>query len=216
MAWMPTPQRARLTQFAAQACNLKPLLTASGLSLQLPGGQILRELNFEIPAGISLVKGGEGSGKTSLLRVLAGKIAPISGALCHGTSSVFWADPKSEAFDALTYRQYFELLVQQHPAFDITIAMDLAGILSLDDHLNKTLGMLSTGSKRKVWLAAGFASKATITLMDMPFAALDARSVNTVCRLLEEASTHPTRAWVLADYEPPAGVTLAGVIDLGD
>jgi hypothetical protein len=36
-----------------------------------------------------------------------------------------------------------------------------------------------------------------------------------VRQLLTDAANNPLRAWVLADYEAPAGVPLAGVIDLG-
>jgi ABC-type Mn2+/Zn2+ transport system ATPase subunit len=76
--------------------------------------------------------------------------------------------------------------------------------------------MLSTGTKRKVWLAAAFASGAAVTLLDEPFAALDKTSIGLVIALLQEAAQHPTRAWVVADYAPPQGVALALTIDLGD
>jgi ABC-type multidrug transport system ATPase subunit len=192
------------------------LLAAKGLCLQLPGGHAAPALSFEITAGVTLVQGGEGTGKTSLLRTLAGEMSPSRGAMDRYQSSLFWADPKSAAFDDLTPRQYFEQLVQHHRAFDIAYALELASTLSIDAHLDKPMYMLSTGSKRKVWLIAGFAAHATIALFDMPFAALDARSANQVCQLLKEGSKLTNRAWVLADYTPPPGVPLAQVIDLGD
>ncbi|MCB8749052.1 hypothetical protein LHU53_19365 [Rhodoferax sp. U2-2l] len=88
----------------------------------------------------------------------------------------------------------------------------LAG-LSLVEHLDKPLYMLSTGSKRKVWQAAAFAA---VTLLDDPLAVLDRASIRYVLRQLELASQHTDRALVLAQYEAPAGVALAQVIDLGD
>lgn len=82
--------------------------------------------------------------------------------------------------------------------------------------MNKQLYMFSAGSKRKVWLAAAFASGAAVTLLDEPFAALDKASIGFVVELLEDAADHPERAWVIADYEAPGDVRLASVIDLGD
>ena len=76
--------------------------------------------------------------------------------------------------------------------------------------------MLSTGSKRKVWLAAAFAAGAALTLLDDPFAALDQPSIRFVLGLLKEAATDPERAWLLADYQAPPGLSLAAVIDLPD
>jgi ABC-type nitrate/sulfonate/bicarbonate transport system ATPase subunit len=68
-------------------------------------------------------------------------------------------------------------------------------------------------------LAAAFASGASLTLLEKPFAALDARSRALLSELLQEAAAHPARAWVLADYQLPetlAQVDLATTLDLGD
>jgi ABC-type cobalamin/Fe3+-siderophores transport system ATPase subunit len=74
--------------------------------------------------------------------------------------------------------------------------------------------MLTAGSKRKVWLSAAFAAGTPLTLIDQPFAALDAPSMRFLTELLQDAASHPSRAWVIADYEAPAGVELASIIDL--
>jgi energy-coupling factor transporter ATP-binding protein EcfA2 len=76
--------------------------------------------------------------------------------------------------------------------------------------------MLSTGSKRKVWVAAAFAAGAAHTLLDDPFAALDQPSIRFVLGLLQEVASDPMRAWLVADYQAPAGLSLASVIDLPD
>jgi energy-coupling factor transporter ATP-binding protein EcfA2 len=76
--------------------------------------------------------------------------------------------------------------------------------------------MLSTGSRRKVWLAAAFACGAPLTLLDEPFAALDQPSIRFVLSLLQAATTDPLRAWVLADYQAPPGLALACVLELPD
>lgn len=75
--------------------------------------------------------------------------------------------------------------------------------------------MRSTGTRRKVFLAGAFASRAAVTLLDEPFAALDRASIALVLELLQEAATHPSRAWVVADYAAPARVGLAGECELG-
>jgi ABC-type Mn2+/Zn2+ transport system ATPase subunit len=74
--------------------------------------------------------------------------------------------------------------------------------------------MLSAGSKRKVWLSAAMAAGAALTLIDQPFAALDAPSMRLLTELLQETAHHPSRAWVIADYAAPAGVALAALIAL--
>ena len=75
--------------------------------------------------------------------------------------------------------------------------------------------MLSAGSRRKVWLSAAFAAGATLTLIDEPFAALDMSSIRFLRSLLEEASQHTDRAWLLADHVPPEGLELKTRLRLG-
>ena len=73
------------------------------------------------------------------------------------------------------------------------------GGLSLAPHLDKTLTMLSTGTRRKVLMAAALAAEAPVTLLDQPFKALDRPSIDYLLALLAEAARHPCRAWVMAD-----------------
>ena len=82
--------------------------------------------------------------------------------------------------------------------------------------MDKNIFMLSTGSRRKLYLAAAFASRAALTLLDTPFAALDKISIRFALTLLAEATQDSSRLWVLADYAQPEGMTLPTMIDLGD
>ena len=188
---------------------------------------VFQQFSVQIPSGVTWVVGGEDRGKTTFLRLLAGELTAQAGTLSingiglHDQAvaykeQVFWVAPRSDAFDQLVVADYFTTVQRRFPRFDTQLLADLIEGLSLAAHLNKALYMLSTGSKRKVWLAAAFASGAAVTLLDEPFAALDPASIRFVRELLAEAVEHPSRAWVLADYTAPAGVALAGVIELGD
>ncbi len=201
-------------------------MQAERLCLRLPPRELFSQLSFGIPPGITLVRGDEGCGKTTLLRLLAGELPAESGELrlngIHLKTSpaayqqqVFWADPRSEAWEQTSPADYVLSLPRHYPSFDAQRATELADGLGLTPHLHKPMYMLSTGSKRKVWLAAAFASGATVTLLDDPFAALDKASIGFVLALLREGSQHPTRAWVVAGYEAPVDVPLAWVIALG-
>ncbi|MEB0012169.1 ATP-binding cassette domain-containing protein [Glaciimonas sp. Gout2] len=173
------------------------------------------------------MRGGEGSGKTTLLRLLAGELPAAKGDLeINGVKlvdqpaayrrQVFWIDMRSDAFDQMTPVAYFASLHALYPGFDQVLLADLIDGLSLAPHLEKNLYMLSTGSKRKVWLAAAFAAGAAVTLLDDPFAALDKGSIGFVMRFLDGVANHSSRAWVLSHYEAPCTAPLAAIIDLGE
>lgn len=192
-----------------------PVLQAKKLCFGFSRTLLFTDWCAEIPAGVTLIQGGEGRGKTTLLRLLCGELQPQSGTLqCDGP--VFRTDPRSEAFETVTPLVFFDSMTARYPQFEMGMAHELADELRLTPHLEKSFYMLSAGTKRKVWLAAAFASGAAVTLLDEPFAALDKASIDCVTALLQEASEHVTRAWVVADYAPPHGVSLAQTIDLGD
>jgi ABC-type transport system involved in cytochrome c biogenesis ATPase subunit len=197
------------------------------LSLAYPGCVVVRDFSTQAANGLVLVQGGGGRGKTSLVRLLAGELAADAGQLQLGSvwlhekpaayrQQVFWADPGTAAHDALTAKEYLRQVQHHYPAFDEARLNRAIEGLSLAPHLDKNIFMLSTGSKRKLYLAATFASGAALTLLDTPFAALDKVSVRFALTLLAETAQDNTRLWVLADYEQPEGMTLPVLIDLGD
>lgn len=127
---------------------------------------------------------------------------------------VYLADLRTDVFDQLSPRACLAALQPRYPHFDPSVVDGLMHGLSLTEHQHKPLYMLSTGSRRKVWFAAAVASGAVLTLLDDPFAALDRRSIGFVCDVLRNVARQPQRIWLLADYQAPPDVPLAGVIDL--
>lgn len=203
------------------------ILEVKGLGFRYPGHALFSQWSASLPPGVTLVLGGDGRGKTTLLRLLAGELAADAGELSikgitlqtHAKDyrqQVFWTEPRTDAFDQMTPAHYLDVQRRVHAGFDDGVLATCVDGLALAPELNKQLFMLSTGSKRKVWLAAAFASGAALTLLDMPFAALDKASMGCVLALLEDAAADPDRAFVVADYAAPTGVRLAGVINLGD
>ena len=203
------------------------MLEIDGLSFGFAQRILFSDFSARLGAGVTLVRGGDGRGKTTLVRLLAGALPADRGDVrLNGIGlraqpalyrqQVFWVDPQTDAFDQISALAYFKTIQATYPGFDAAQLPALAEGLSLTPHLEKPLYMLSTGSRRKVWLAAAFASGATLTLLDGPFAALDKPSIAFVMELLEAAARHPTRACVVTHYEGLGSVPLAGTVDLGD
>lgn len=201
------------------------LLRVDGLCFSHPHAVLFDRWSGRFPAGVSLVRGGDGSGKTTLLRLLAGDLAAQDGRLQLGDADlheqgdryrqqVFRTDPQSAAPDPLTPLQWLDGVRARRRGFDAQRAGALLDLLALREHQNKPMYMLSTGSRRKVWLVAAFASNAMLTLLDQPFAALDRASIARVTTLLQDAAGRPDRVWVLADFDAPDGLALVQTIAL--
>ena len=178
-----------------------------------------------IGEGVTLLYGDTGSGKSTLLRVLAGQQPASAGQLrAAGVAldaepaayrrQVFFCEPASEAFDALSVQACTALLGEGDAGFDKAEWQRLVDAFSLTPHLEKQMFMLSTGSRRKVGLAAALASGRPVVLLDDPVGALDARSIHGLWQAIERRVAQPGRAVVVASSERDREEPLAACIEL--
>lgn len=217
---MPTLCAPSLTSASA-------VLQASALCFaypQSPAPGLFKALSLALPAGVTLLTGEESCGKTTLLKVLAGTLGATGDLRIQSVSlaqnragylrRVAWLDPFATALDHCTARQIFTDGAQGHEGWEAGALQAHIEGLSLAPHLDKSLDKLSTGSRRKVLLAATLAAGCAVTLLDQPFMALDRPSIDYLQDVLRAAAAHPARALLLADYDAPPGVPLAAVIRL--
>jgi len=201
-----------------------PVMQVKGLSGG-PGDLCLfKELDLSIPPGVSALLGDEGSGKTSLLRLLSGDLPRQSGQLAvlgadisgpePQQGAVFWMDLRLPLHDERTPGQCWEALAPKCPAWSPTAQQSWIRALQLTPHLDKRLNMLSTGTRRKVGLVAALASGAAVTLLDQPFVSLDQASIRILQEMLSDTYQDTQRACLLADYEQPLHMPLAAVFQL--
>ena len=151
---------------------------------------LLEWQGLRVLPGLTAVTGDEGSGKTRLLREL-GQALP----------DALWLDLRLPEHDQDTPEDVWGALQARCPRWNAELQAELVDALQLQDHLGKRLFMLSTGSRRKVALTGLLASGVAVTCVDQPYSALDLPSVRVVREFLEDAAQHPSRAWVVADYE---------------
>lgn len=208
--------------------NLPPVFHASALGGRAPDGRRLFALDtLVLQPGLTLVLGDEGAGKTTLLHLLAG-------ASPHAVAEAFlvehslhtapdayqrevaWLDPANPAWEQVVVNDLWAQQASRFARWSPDTLEDLAEALDLQEHRHKPLYMLSTGSRRKALMAAALASGAALTLLDMPFAALDGAAGRTLRDVLADCASHPQRAFVVADYSAPGGVAVQQVVNLDE
>lgn len=195
------------------------LLRAQDLSFRHGDHRVLGPLNFSVGPGLTWACGGDGRGKTTLLRLLAGRLAPTAGSLSGQVSTTFDHETTDPALNQTDVQSWLAGLQDRYPQWDPAVQTRLAAAWALSDHLPKPFYMLSAGSRRKAGLLAAAASGAELTLLDTPFAALDAASGRVLVQVLADARQSQTRAWVVADAQRPPelpGGSPMTFIDLGD
>jgi len=197
-----------------------PVVQVRDLAFAYGNCPVFVSLNLEIFSGVTVVTGDESTGKSTLLKLLAGQLQPDRGSVWYAQEdavlyqassaashaargSVYWVDPRSDHKHALTVRAYFLQLSRLYREFD-TQALDQAKEgLGLQAHLDKAIYMLSNGTRRKVWLAGAVASQCRLTLLDEPLDALDQRSQVWVMVWLGHMAQQSRQAYVVGSYGLP-------------
>lgn len=203
-----------------------PVLRAEGLALQFDGAPrpLWAGLGFGVGAGTHALDGESGSGKTSLLRGLAGA-QPLDGrlwlngqALADGLAArqplLWWADAQAPGFDTLTPEGLRQALQQHHGPIDAAAWQCHLDGFGLATHAAKTLHMLSTGMRRKAVLAAALASSCPLLLLDEPCGGLDAPSIAWLVLALNARATQPGHATLVVSGRWPDGLVQAGSVRL--
>ncbi|WMD22253.1 ATP-binding cassette domain-containing protein [Achromobacter seleniivolatilans] len=129
----------------------------------------------------------DSTGKSSLLGIIAGAIAPDSGDVWIDGHSLIHAPRQAKSrlayvpanclqFPTLTGRALLEqVALEKNTAVDDAV-LDLAYRLGLEPHLDKRFEQMSTGSRRKVFLTAAALGDPAVVIADGPSDGLDAQA----------------------------------------
>ena len=161
-----------------------------GLSKQFGQTPVLKNISFDIVEGETLVLlGSSGSGKTTILRTIAGLEQPDSGrVILHGRDVTDL--PARERGVGVIFQSYalfpkmtveqnigYGLKIRRRERKEISAAVDrLVELVRLKDHRKKHPAQLSGGQQQRVAIARTLAYQPEVILFDEPFGALDAQT----------------------------------------
>jgi heme exporter protein A len=160
-----------------------PSLELEAVDIARGGRSLVSDLSFQLePGQLALATGPNGSGKTSLLRAIAGLVPPNAGDIRLGGRSIMNLEPAERGL--IIYQAHLDglkkdLTVSENIQFNNQIrgiSKSISGVLSelqLDGYENRSVRHLSAGQKRRVALAALKLSGASLWLLDEPLTNLD-------------------------------------------
>ena len=199
-------------------------LSLQAVSRTVAGVPYLRDVSLTLERGtLTVLLGPTLSGKTSLMRLLAGLDRPSSGRVLIDGQDVTGLDVRKRSV-AMVYQQFinypaltvFEniaspLRVQRRPRDEIERRVaEAAKLLKLEPYLQRTPLQLSGGQQQRTAIARALVKGADLVLLDEPLANLD-------YKLREELRTELPRIFeasgaifVYATTEPSEALLLGG------
>lgn len=176
----------RPTPLAPAGTAPEPLIRFDGVTLELSGQPLYRDLSFTVaPGEFVCILGPSGCGKSTALRLLGGLLAATSGRVTIGGES-----PET-AWQRMAFVFQSPRLAAWRTALDNVLlarqlrfgerpddaarkrATDLLDLVGLSRDTAKYPRMLSGGERQRVSIARALAVDPDIVLMDEPFSALD-------------------------------------------
>ena len=165
-------------------------LIVTDLTCQRGYNKLFSNLSFELNSGeILKISGANGSGKTSLLKILAGLNSAESGKLSINNNNVGSYDYQSDIFylghlpalsPELHSKENLDYITQlNNRSSDLELSKALKNV-GLKNFEYEYAVNLSAGQKRRIVLSALFMTQAKVWLLDEPFTTLDADGINVI------------------------------------
>lgn len=151
---------------------------------------VLDDINFDVGEGEAIVLlGASGSGKTTILRIIAGLEEPDTGSIILHGKDVTELPARERGVGVIfqSYALFPRMTVEQNIAYGLRIrhrprneigeTVDgLIKLVRLDEHRRKYPSQLSGGQQQRVAIGRALAYKPQVLLFDEPFGALDAQT----------------------------------------
>ncbi|ROT46333.1 ATP-binding cassette domain-containing protein [Pusillimonas sp. NJUB218] len=163
------------------------MLRIENLTKRYDDHLVFEGLNHSFEPGCVALCEEESTGKTSLLAIIAGAMAPSSGDVWIDGHSLKKAPREAKLrlayipddclqFPDMTGRALLErVAAEKNVAIDDNV-IELASRFELTEHLDKRFEQMSTGMRRKVYLTAAALGNPAVVIADGPSSGLDSAS----------------------------------------
>ncbi|OHX67801.1 ABC transporter ATP-binding protein [Flammeovirga pacifica] len=156
---------------------------------------IFKNINYTFESGASYaITGGNGSGKSTFVKLLAGISDPSKGKVSYYDNKkvinvedvwkeIALAGPYTELIEEFTLEEHLDFHFSLKKG--IKSKNEIINILGFEKAKNKQIQDFSSGMKQKLKLALAFFTKAKILLLDEPTSNLDAKNIEWYQNWLE-------------------------------
>lgn len=174
--------------------NLIELINVSKSYQQL---DVIKNLSFSIQGGdLVLLTGKNGTGKSTLLKIMAGFTKVSSGSIVRKEIKTTYLPERIEIPLFIKASEYIKTI---HQINKTNIDINLIERLNLN--LNKGIHQLSKGNQKRIMIYLCFAERPKLILLDEPFDGLDEKSSMVLESMIKERISSGATV-IISTHEP--------------
>lgn len=174
--------------------NANALVEVEQLGFHFKTRSVFHGLDLRLAPGLTWLRGRNGRGKTTLLKLLGGALAPSGGSIRLGgldsrrdalayRGHSFYCGGEAPDLDWLRTDEWLDLHLSLYPGADMRVLQAGLDGFHIGEIARQLVGGLSLGQYKKLQLALALALQVRLLLIDEPFNGLDAQAIE----LLQDA-----------------------------
>ncbi len=173
------------------------------IGIQYKNQWILRKLTKEIDQGdLCIIKGNNGIGKSTLIKVIAGMIDITEGSICFGDhpKKIGYVSPEYHLYNELTLHDHIQIIKKTLTPISSSIQPEKELLsLHLNQYLNTPIEHFSTGTLARAKFFLSIIQNPDILLLDEPTSHLDKSNQQIIWNKIKEIQQKSTICFATND-----------------
>lgn len=203
------------------------MLRFEGLSKAYAGRRVIDAITGQLGPGAYALQGPNGVGKSTLLALFAGAIAPDAGevwieglslqaAPVEARKRLGYAPDTSSIYPFITGRDFLDFVVQTRKYDGCRSMEEMIDELGLTPYLAGRFSAMSLGTQKKYLLCAAWIGDAAVLLLDEPSNGLDHAARTALARRIADRSQHALTLFASHDaaFVEACGATVVDIDEM--
>lgn len=155
---------------------------------------IINDISLNIQKGSYVsILGGNGSAKTTLLKLMLNLLKPVNGTIDLGTDRIGYVPQRLDSFNSdfpITVTEMLKCHMKVLKCKDTKVINKSLGAVGMQDFKHKLIGDMSGGQQQKIFIARALMANPQLLILDEPSTGIDIESQKEIYSIIKHLNLH--------------------------